>query len=194
MNNIDTGTKLIARYDNVVPDNICNLFVAFIRSQIPEQKNIVQGMPWHNGDNIPFTDITVRGIRALVDRYRFLFVQLVNSHYKQIVYPHFADFVVWRKGMEMGLHKDNGYNGNTYLAARKYSMVAYLNDDYTGGETVVKFDDKEYVSVPKKGSVVIFKSNEECLHSVNKVIEGTRFTLATWFTNDIECCEVLDKY
>ena len=94
----------------------------------------------------------------------------------------------------MDLHKDNGYEGRSedQFRMRHYSMVAYLNHDYEGGETVIKLKDKpDFISIPKQGSVVIFKSNEECIHGVNEVTDGTRITLPTWFTTDIKYCETM---
>lgn len=191
---VETGTNLIARYDYVVPEDFCDQLVKYIRTEKPLIKTVTAGYPWNNNDNISFANIADKNVRAVVDSYRFLFTQMVGNHYNKIVYPHFSDLVVWRKGMSMPFHKDDGYQNREYFSARKYSMVAYLNDNYSGGETVIKYEDKEFVSKPKKGSIVFFKSNEECLHCVNEVLQGTRYTLATWFTEDVGLCDVLDRY
>jgi len=192
---IETGTDLIARYDYVIPESICERIVNYVTDNIPENK-IKQGdLPWQNNDNIPFVKIQNFEIKKLIDSYRFLFTQLVYNHYKQIVYPHFTDLVLWREGMKMAFHKDNGYEGKSedQFRMRHYSMVVYLNSDYEGGETVIKVDGKpDYISKPKTGSIVIFKSNEECIHGVNEVTEGTRITLPLWFTTDIKYCETME--
>ena len=74
-------------------------------------------------------------------------------------------------------------------------MVCYLNDDYSGGETVIKQEvGGNYISTPKQGSVVIFKSNEDCVHSVNKITYGTRYTMPIWFTDNIDHCETSMGY
>ena len=191
---VETGTNLIARYDYVIPEDFCDRIIQYIRTEKPLIKTVTVGYPWNNNDNISFASIADKNVRAIVDSYRFLFTQMVGNHYDKIVYPHFCDLVVWRKGMSMPFHKDDGYANKEYFSARKYSMVAYLNDNYIGGETIIKYEDKEYVSIPKKGSIVFFKSNEECLHCVNRIESGIRYTLANWFTEDLNSCDVLDKY
>lgn len=194
---IDTGTDLIARYDNIIPEHVCNHIVNYVKNSISDNK-IKQGdLPWLNSDNIPFVKVQDEEIKKLIDSYRFLFTQLTFFHFRQIVYPHFSDLVLWRPGMKMAFHKDNGYEGRSedQFRMRHYSMVAYLNHDYKGGETVIKIKDRpDYVSVPKQGSVVIFKSNEECIHGVNEVTDGIRVTLPTWFATDIKHTETILGY
>jgi hypothetical protein len=194
---IDTGSNLIARYDNAIPPSVCNHIINSVKNQIPDDKKITEGLPWHNSDNVAFVLLKNKEIKKIVDGYRFLLTQLVYEHYKTIVYPHFTDLVIWRPGTKMGFHKDDGYEGEdqNQFRVRKFSMITYLNDDYIGGETVIKLKDSDdYVSVPKQGSVVIFKSNDECIHGVNEVTKGTRFTLATWFATDIKDCELSEGY
>jgi len=191
---VETGSDLIARYDNVIPESICERIVNYVTDNIPENK-IKQGdLPWLNNDNIPFVNIKDVEIKKLIDGYRFLLTQLVFDHYKQIVFPHFTDLVLWREGMKMSFHKDNGYEGKNeeQFRPRTYSMVVYLNHDYEGGETIIKINNtSEYISTPKQGSIVIFKSNEECIHGVNEVTEGTRITLPIWFATEIKECETM---
>jgi len=191
---VNTGSDLIARYDSVIPENICERIVNYVTDSIPENKIRQGALPWQNNDNIPFLKIQDLEIKKLIDGYRYIFTQLVFDHYNQIVFPHFSDLVLWREGMKMDFHKDNGYEGRSedQFRMRHYSMVAYLNHDYEGGETVIKIDGKpDYISKPKQGSVVIFKSNEECIHGVDEVTEGTRITLPTWFTTELKHCETM---
>ena len=65
--------------------------------------------------------------------------------------------------------------------------VTYINDDYKGGETIID----NYVSIPKKGSIVIFTSDERCLHKVNTIESGTRIVVPIWLTRNIEQIEVI---
>lgn len=194
---VDTGTDLVARYDDVIPELFCNTLVQYMQREKPVPLQTEGELPWLNQDNIPFSSIRNKRLRAVVDGYRFLLTQLVCQQYNTFVYPHFSDFVIWRKGMEMEFHKDDGYEGmeQNIFRCRKYSMVVYLNDNYVGGETVIQLDGlPDYVSKPKTGSVVIFKANDQCVHRVNRVEEGTRYTMANWFATDIDDVEVVDKY
>jgi predicted 2-oxoglutarate/Fe(II)-dependent dioxygenase YbiX len=191
---VDTGSPLIARYDDVVSKNICERIVNYVHRLIPTKYNSQGSLPWQDNDSLAFVRIGDVELQKAIEVHRFLLTQLVNNHYNEIVYPHFTDLVVWRQGKKMDFHKDDGYEGlhENQFKTRKYSMVLYLNDNYEGGETVIKQDGQaDYISVPKQGSVVIFKSNEECIHGVNEVTSGTRVTLPTWFTADIEDCETI---
>jgi hypothetical protein len=63
---------------------------------------------------------------------------------------------------------------------RDYTGLAYLNDDFTGGELV--FPDLDVVIAPKPGLLVGFPSNHKFVHAVPKVLSGKRYSLPVWFT------------
>ncbi len=63
---------------------------------------------------------------------------------------------------------------------RDYTGVAYLNDDFTGGELV--FPDLDIAIAPRPGLLVGFPSNHEFVHAVPKVLSGKRYSLPIWFT------------
>ena len=75
---------------------------------------------------------------------------------------------------------------------RKYTTVMYINDDFEGGETVILKENSneiEYISKPQTGSVLIFRSDESCLHGVKKIEKGERLTLSMWFTTEEQYLE-----
>jgi len=61
-----------------------------------------------------------------------------------------------------------------------YTGIAYLNDDFMGGELV--FPDLNIVIAPRPGLLVGFPSNHEFVHAVPKVLSGKRYSLPIWFT------------
>ena len=63
---------------------------------------------------------------------------------------------------------------------RDYTGIAYLNDDFMGGELV--FPDLNIVIAPRPGLLVGFPSNHEFVHAVPKVLSGKRYSLPIWFT------------
>lgn len=65
---------------------------------------------------------------------------------------------------------------------RDYTGLAYLNDDFKGGELV--FSDLDIVITPKPGLLVAFSSNHKFVHTVPKVLCGKRYSLPVWFTVD----------
>jgi hypothetical protein len=47
----------------------------------------------------------------------------------------------------------------------------------------------EYLYKPQKDSVLIFRSDESCLHGVKKIEKGERLTLSMWFAVDEQYLE-----
>lgn len=108
------------------------------------------------------------------------------------------DAAVWeyRESYDLKLHGDAGYqvlryqDGQEYQAhhdhgpgnARALSLVAFLNDDYTGGE--LEFPTFEVTIKPKAGSIVMFPSNFPYKHVAKPVgVEDgtTKYVIVTWF-------------
>ena len=75
----------------------------------------------------------------------------------------------WNEGQSMGPHFD-GQDGNKDLA---FSLVAYVNDDYEGGE--ISFPNHNVTVKPKAGSLIMFPSQEPYIHEVKPIISGTRY-------------------
>lgn len=75
----------------------------------------------------------------------------------------------WNEGQAMGPHFD-GQDGNKDLA---FSLVAYVNDDYEGGE--ISFPNHNITVKPKAGSLIMFPSQEPYIHEVKPIVSGTRY-------------------
>lgn len=71
-------------------------------------------------------------------------------------------------------HRDTPALGAT---PRALSLVCYLNDDYTGGETV--FADPDITVSPLSGAVVVF--SPILLHRGEPVIAGTKYVITAWY-------------
>ena len=108
------------------------------------------------------------------------------------------DPIVWdyRHVFELDLEMDEGYRvlkyggGAEYHAhhdhfrnnARSLSLVAFLNDNFTGGNLV--FPRFNVNIQPKAGSVIMFPSNYPYLHIAEPVVEKdntVKYSLVTWF-------------
>ena len=74
-------------------------------------------------------------------------------------------------------HHDSGAK---HVSNRVCSMVAYLNEDYEGGEIEFPLFNKKFK--PSAGSVIIFPSNYPYLHVVHPVKNGTRYALNVFFS------------
>jgi len=92
--------------------------------------------------------------------------------------------VRWREGQSMEAHADNVHPDGSPNAYpwRDFASVAYLNDDYDGGE--IFFPRLGRSLKPKAGTLVAFTGGLEHFHGVTAVTRGTRYTLPAWHTHD----------
>ena len=192
MNQVDTGCSTIFKFDNAISESFCDKIVDHITSvkniNAPINYNVP---PWQNDDSLDWRIIKDNNIRSIIMIYREIVAGIVSKCYGEIVYPHFTDLVVWRSGRSMERHTDNGYSdSDVYMRQRAYTTITYLNDNYTGGETFIASENGDYISAPKKGSLVVLKSTPDNAHGVNTVTSGIRFTLPIWFTRNFESKEV----
>jgi hypothetical protein len=84
------------------------------------------------------------------------------------------NFVKYIPGEHFSAHADHGYSYNCTV-----SSVAYLNDDYKGGELV--FDVLKLKIKPKAGDIILFPSTFIYAHSSIPVLSGTKYAVVTMF-------------
>jgi hypothetical protein len=80
-------------------------------------------------------------------------------------------------------HADNqNLDGTSKLGCSDFviSAVIYLNDSFTGGDLV--FPRIEYRHKPSPGDCLIFPSDLIHSHYVDNVLDGSRISLAIWFS------------
>jgi hypothetical protein len=97
-------------------------------------------------------------------------------------------FVKWIPGMNSKLHCDcEKPDGTPALAADFYtynvSVLMYPNDEYAGGE--ITFPDYDLVIKPQPGDMIMFPGNNSYKHTVEKVITGTRYTMPSWYSFNV---------
>jgi prolyl 4-hydroxylase len=71
-------------------------------------------------------------------------------------------------------HRDSPAPGAT---PRALSLVCYLNDDFSGGETA--FADPAITVPPATGTVLAF--SPILMHRANPVISGTKYVITAWY-------------
>ncbi len=185
--------NLIYKYDNVITDLECDKIFNYYKSNHSNDINDTRVLPWFEGNTLYWNFLKDTSISNEIEISRNKIIDLVRQSYSVDVYPNVTTLVMWKEGKSMSIHKDNGYENDKHiLHMRTYSSVMYLNDDFEGGETTIlkeNSDETEYICKPKKGSVLIFRSDESCLHGVNKIEKGERLTLSMWFAIDEQYLE-----
>jgi len=224
MNIVDTGSKFILRIDNALDDKICDEIRSFAENS-PTFLNCVGNMPESKILSFGSEIYTFNNkISRTISAYKFMLSQIIYKYFDKIVYPDSTEMMYFFPGANLGWHPDShpfDVDSTPPIPNTQYhrtiSTVFYINDDYGGGETVIRTEpwtddfirkvkqtnpknlneaaynlgheisiDSEYVSKPKKGSVIIFDSR--CYHKANPNW-GNRITLPTWFGEDPRVCE-----
>jgi len=90
-------------------------------------------------------------------------------------------FSWYKEGDEYGYHNDN------YPIRKLYpnlNYTVYLNDDFEGGELIIKVGNVEVVTKPEKGKFIIYDSNLQ--HRVAPVTKGERKVMLGWMETEIK--------
>lgn len=74
-------------------------------------------------------------------------------------------------------HQDTGLG----FDGRYFSIVCYLNDDFTGGRTL--FPSLNYAVTPQAGQAIVFPSNY--LHGSEPVSSGQKFVIVSWIEGPV---------
>jgi hypothetical protein len=76
-----------------------------------------------------------------------------------------------------GQKYDAHYDGGT-ADGRSISAIAYLNNDYIGGE--IEFVNFGIKIKPEPGMLLLFPSNYAYKHIAHPIVEGTKYAIVTW--------------
>ena len=189
---VNTGYSSIFKFENILNSDICDSLTNLIKSKISSY-HVIKKMPWNDGDDIHPFKIENDYLREQIYNYRNNLADILSEKYKLRLYPEFTHLVLWRAGRFMRRHRDDGYGtpeGERIHGVKKVSTVTYLNSNYVGGDTFIGNESGiDYISKPKKGSVVSFLSNGTNMHGVTEVLEGVRVTLPIWFCSDVNHSE-----
>lgn len=83
-----------------------------------------------------------------------------------------AQIVRYRPGGEYMVHQDRGAGAwNRY-----FTIVCYLNDDFTGGAT--RFPQLGYSSTPRTGKAIVFLA--DYWHCAEPIESGCKYVLVAW--------------
>jgi hypothetical protein len=185
--------NLIYKYDNIITDLECDIIFDYYKNNHNNNINNTNILPWFEGNTLYWNFLKNTSISKEIEISREMITECVLKSYKEIIYPNTTTLVMWKEGKQMNIHKDNGYENEEHiLGMREFTSVMYLNDNFEGGETIILKENSneiEYKCKPQKGSVLIFKSDESCLHGVNKIEKGERLVLSMWFTKNVKYLE-----
>lgn len=113
----------------------------------------------------------------------FMYAKKLNYFYSNFlnskglsVFPECTQVVKWPLGSYQDPHIDTARDYTVYTS------ITYLNDNFEGGNTYLNND----FSVKPKTGKGFFFDGLKYEHGVSKVNNGTRYTLAIWYTNNLD--------
>lgn len=122
-----------------------------------------------------------------------LFKEACLRHVSSISVPEWYEpphLLRYQPGGRYTLHSDSEHfdlvNKEFYrFIDRDFSMLIYLNDDFSGGE--LNFPWLNFKYKPKRGSLVFFPSNHVFSHESMTITHGNKYALVSWgvFTNTL---------
>ncbi len=144
---------IIIRQDNFLSKIECDNFIKIIESSDKVQKLDSDGryLLTYKDDQILFK------LASLYKVYNFTPMNIDNMEINR-----------WPSGTEQKPHYDKN---------DKFAFVVFLNEDFSGGETVVD----DIILRPKIGRLILFNNGITGFKHQVKKIEGVRYTLIGWF-------------
>ena len=171
--------KYIARYENFVPDSVCDGILnaakaigGWVPASIAGEEeagdreyrvfDLIPAIADKELDQIIFGYVN-RAIIEYCSRHRHL--RIANDEGYSILR--------YQPGGKYDPHVDNGPEHN-----RAITIILNLNDEYEGGK--LTFHDESYGFDLKKGDIVVFPSSFAYDHCIHPITKGIRYSVVTW--------------
>jgi hypothetical protein len=189
---LDKGFKAIGSgiylYENFLSeDEILKLVLVFdeVKNNSMFNKSL-DGTYFENRISVPLPEIDFildRSTSLLGDKFslhpnRSVNVMQEGDHWPQHSDNH--DFIAKRK-LSLSLKDGEPYE---IVKDTRYGLVVYFNQVEEGGELYYSHQDILYS--PKPGDLLVHSAEEECIHGVNKILRGHRYSYSNFLSTDIK--------
>jgi hypothetical protein len=144
------------------------------------------GTPFENRVSVPLDDL-----QNVLDKAK----SLIGSSFS--LHPN-TSINVMREGDSWGQHSDNHdfiekrklslllKDGEPYQIVQdtKYGLVVYFNSVEEGGE--LYYSNQGITYSPNPGDMVIHSAEENCIHGVNKILRGYRYSYSNFLSTELK--------
>jgi len=128
------------------------------------------------GETIPKFSLFEKSIETVIhDAINFY---ISTNAFVKVVSDEGFQLLRYEVGEKFDAHVD-AITGHSDHSLRQLTVILYLNDNYTGGETY--FPRQNLLLKPQPGSIVIFPSFYTHPHAGLPVEVGTKYVVVTWF-------------
>lgn len=165
--------KGIYIFDNFFDSDECKKYIELIENKINGPEKIIAFSDTSGASTDKYVDLKLATVfydKVVKD------LTKIQKEKMAIIRPN--NLIMWSKydpDAMFGLHTDTGlFYDKSAKEKTNYTLLAYLNDDFNGGETVFYNDNfKEIVRItPKAGTCVVFDIN--LWHQGLKVLDGQK--------------------
>ncbi|MFL2721438.1 MAG: prolyl hydroxylase family protein [Gammaproteobacteria bacterium] len=174
--NIIYKNPLIFIVDDFLSKNFCNQIINLNNKFLPSETTSYSSNDYRKSESAIISDDKIlskifSGLESKLNLDKKCFEKIQIQKYQ--------------KGGEYKKHFD-ALSKNNFKAQRQYSLIIYLNDNFSGGETCFERINKSIK--PKSGRLLLFQNclnntnypHPNSLHSGKYVSNGTKFILNSW--------------
>lgn len=122
-------------------------------------------------------------LNLLVDIRKRIKSRILETYNIDRIYADSLNLIKWPHGYVQPAHADDeNFGGEPHIYNwRQIGCVLYLNDDFDGGE--IHFPQHGVTIEVKPKMLAFFPGDINHAHGVNRVLNGTRYTVSTFWTN-----------
>ena len=146
----------------------------------------LDGTPFENRISVPLSELEI-----VLNKSTLFFSPEFSLH------PNLSVNVM-EEGDHWGQHADNHdfiekrklslllKDGDPYTTVKdtRYGIVVYFNSVEEGGELYYSYQDLKYS--PNPGDLVVHSAEEDCMHGVNMILRGHRYSYSNFLSTDIK--------
>lgn len=192
---VTTSTKstrklqdFIKVYDGIIDKDLCDRILSeYEKCNNWQQTMVGEGVIDTNSRNCSVVQLSnPEIIDENFEVRKFIDVEL-HQQLLEVVQKYAEDFPEFAPSIDTGYDLLRYEEGQFYRQhtdsflqqQRSISCSVCINEDYLGGEFA--FFDREVMIRGGKGSVIVFPSNFMFPHEIMPVLEGTRYSIITWY-------------
>ena len=171
-------------FKNILLDTDIQNIISYIDKNSNDFGELKKNDYW-SGRTLHYNSISDSGVQNIIMQtilYGHKDLQSLQEESKEIYCEHLS-IARWPKDYELLPHADAEnppeFPKHPY-PWRDFAMITFLNNNFDGG--LLYFPNQKIEIVPKPGYTIIFPGTLEYLHGVTKILSGTRYTIASFWT------------
>jgi hypothetical protein len=167
-----------AIFESHISDHFCeNIINTYSQNNIPKEPPTIGKYSLEIDKNIRNTERVILPQNVGLGATLTATALNANNHWWQynITHSNQTEFLIYKPKGHYTAHVDTYHK---HGEVRKLTALAFLNDNFEGGQFFINGNGTVYYPPQKKGTVVVFPSY--MVHGVEPVTKGVRYSCVTW--------------